>query len=53
VRLVVRNDAEQVEVAEKFIAGGAWVSHLVLAETVALHVKSDKIPELKRETFTA
>ena len=33
VRLVVRDDVEQVEVAEKFIAGGAWVSHLVLAET--------------------
>jgi predicted nucleic-acid-binding protein len=33
VRLVVRDDAQQVEAAEKFIAGGAWVSHLVLAET--------------------
>lgn len=34
VRLVARDDAEQVSTAEKFIAGGAWVSHLVLAETV-------------------
>lgn len=34
VRLVARDDAEQVGSAEKFIAGGAWVSHLVLAETV-------------------
>ena len=34
VRLVARDDAEQVSSAEKFIAGGAWVSHLVLAETV-------------------
>jgi len=34
VRLVVRDDATQVGAAEKFIAGGAWVSHLVLAETV-------------------
>jgi predicted nucleic-acid-binding protein len=33
VRLVVRDNAEQVEVAEKFTVGGAWVSHLVLAET--------------------
>ena len=33
VRLVVRDDADQVRVAEEFIAGGAWVSHLVLAET--------------------
>ncbi len=34
VRLVVRDDPEQVEVAEKFISGGAWVSHLVLVETI-------------------
>ena len=33
VRLVVRNDPAQVHAAEEFIAGGAWVSHLVLAET--------------------
>ena len=34
VRLVVRDDVGQVRAAEEFIAGGAWVSHLVLAETV-------------------
>ncbi len=34
VRLLVRDDAEQVEVAEAFVAAGAWVSHLVLAEAV-------------------
>jgi predicted nucleic-acid-binding protein len=34
VRLIVRDEPEQVEVAEKFTAGGAWVSHLVLAETM-------------------
>jgi predicted nucleic-acid-binding protein len=34
VRLVVRDDASQVLAAEEFIAKGAWVSHLVLAETV-------------------
>jgi predicted nucleic-acid-binding protein len=34
VRLIVRDDAAQVSAAERFIATGAWVSHLVLAETV-------------------
>jgi predicted nucleic-acid-binding protein len=34
VRLIVRDDPEQVSVAEAFIAKGAWVSHLVLAETL-------------------
>ncbi len=34
VRLLVRDDAAQVEAAESFIAPGAWVSHLVLAETL-------------------
>jgi predicted nucleic-acid-binding protein len=34
VRLVVRDEPEQVELAEKFISGGAWVSHLVLMETI-------------------
>jgi predicted nucleic-acid-binding protein len=34
VRLVVRDDAGQVNAAESFISTGAWVSHLVLAETV-------------------
>lgn len=34
VRLVVRDDAGQVRVAEEFTRGGAWVSHLVLAETL-------------------
>jgi predicted nucleic-acid-binding protein len=34
VRLIVRDDPEQVGAAEAFIAKGAWVSHLVLAETL-------------------
>ena len=34
VRLIVRDDLEQVRAAEAFTAGGAWVSHLVLAETI-------------------
>jgi predicted nucleic-acid-binding protein len=34
VRLLVRDESAQVSSAEAFIARGAWVSHLVLAETV-------------------
>jgi predicted nucleic-acid-binding protein len=34
VRLLARDDAAQVEAAETFVEPGAWVSHLVLAETV-------------------
>jgi predicted nucleic-acid-binding protein len=34
VRLVVRDEAKQAQAAEDFVANGAWVSHLVLAETV-------------------
>ena len=34
VRLVVRDDVDQVKTAEAFVARGAWVSHLVLAETL-------------------
>ena len=32
VRLVTRDNPKQVAVAEDFVARGAWVSHLVLAE---------------------
>ena len=34
VRLLVRDDQRQLEAAEKFIVKGAWVSHLVLVETL-------------------
>lgn len=34
VRLIVRDDERQVAAAENFVAAGAWVSHLVLAETI-------------------
>jgi predicted nucleic-acid-binding protein len=34
VRLLVRDEPDQVRLAEEFAASGAWVSHLVLAETV-------------------
>ena len=33
VRLVTRDDERQVSSAEAFVQKGAWVSHLVLAET--------------------
>jgi predicted nucleic-acid-binding protein len=32
VRLVTRDDPKQVAAAERFVARGAWVPHLVLAE---------------------
>jgi|SRR6185295_2886035 len=34
VRLATRDDAKQAAVAEAFVVGGAWVSHLVLAEAM-------------------
>jgi predicted nucleic-acid-binding protein len=34
VRLLERNDEQQVRAAEEFITPGAWISHLVLAETL-------------------
>ena len=34
VRLVVRDDPAHVALAESFVDTGAWVSHLVLAETL-------------------
>ena len=34
VRLLVRDDVDQGTAAEAFVEKGAWVSHLVLAETL-------------------
>ncbi len=34
VRLLVRDDHAQVAAARSYVAAGAWVSHLVLAEAV-------------------
>lgn len=34
VRLLARDDSSQVKAAESFIEQGAWISHLVLAETL-------------------
>jgi predicted nucleic-acid-binding protein len=36
VRLTTRDDPKQVAAAERFVAAGAWVSHLVLAEFVGV-----------------
>src|ERR1700744_5950322 len=45
VRLIVRDSPEQVRVAESFIASGAWVSHLVLAEAMwVLDAVYDRTP---------
>jgi len=33
VRLITRDDVKQTTAAEEFVGAGAWVSHLVLAET--------------------
>ena len=32
VRLLMRDDPRQAAAAERFVSGGAWLSHLVLAE---------------------
>ena len=34
VRLISRDDPDQVRAAEEFIAPGAWISHVVLVETM-------------------
>ena len=46
VRLVTRDDAKQVATAETFVARGAWVPHLVLAEAMwVLSSVYDRSPE--------
>src|SRR5207247_5553849 len=46
VRLVTRDDAKQVAAAEAFVARGAWVPHLVLAEAMwVLSSVYDRRPE--------
>jgi predicted nucleic-acid-binding protein len=46
VRLIVRDDADQARAAEVFTATGAWVSHLVLAETAwVLDARYERTPE--------
>ena len=46
VRLVTRDDVKQVAVAEAFVAKGAWVPHLAIAEaTWVLASVYDRDPE--------
>ncbi len=46
VRLATRDDAKQVVRAEAFVAHGAWVPHLVLAEAMwVLSAVYDRRPE--------
>jgi len=62
VRLITRDDASQVLLAEEFVSKGAWVSHVVLAETMwvlsaAYDLRADEIATaihmlLEHETLT-
>ncbi|MFZ1867329.1 MAG: type II toxin-antitoxin system VapC family toxin [Steroidobacteraceae bacterium] len=46
VRLLARDDTKQVHAAETFVATGAWVSHLVLAEAIwVLDAVYERTPE--------
>jgi predicted nucleic-acid-binding protein len=49
VRLIARDDANQVRVADEFVSKGAWISHLVLAETMWV---LDSVYGLSREKLT-
>jgi predicted nucleic-acid-binding protein len=46
VRLIARDDATQVRVAEGVVAKGAWISHLILAETIWV---LDSVYDLSRQ----
>ncbi|MEK6608130.1 MAG: PIN domain-containing protein [Myxococcota bacterium] len=50
VRLLAQDDAAQLAAARTFVAQGAWVSHLVLAETVWV---LDGVYELDRAKIAA
>lgn len=46
VRLIVRDEPVQARAAESFVVKGAWVSHLVLAETLwVLDAVYERSPE--------
>ena len=47
VRLITRDDAKQAAAAEAFVARGAWVSHLVLAETTWVLSAAYELPAAK------
>lgn len=51
VRLVTGDDLEQAAAAEKFVSAGAWVSHLVLFETIwVLATVYDRDPRALAQT---
>ncbi|HXJ22988.1 MAG TPA: PIN domain-containing protein [Polyangia bacterium] len=43
VRLVAQDDTEQVAKTESFVSGGAWISHLVLAEATWVLTKGYRL----------
>jgi len=46
VRLITRDEPKQVAAAEFFVTGGAWVSHVVLAEALwVIESVYDRTPE--------
>lgn len=47
VRLIARDDAKQAAAAEAFVAKGAWVSHVVLAETTRVLTAAYELPAAK------
>jgi predicted nucleic-acid-binding protein len=47
VRLITRDSAKQVAAAEAVVAQGAWVSHLVLAETTWVLAAAYELPSEK------
>jgi predicted nucleic-acid-binding protein len=49
VRLITRDDAEQVRASERFVAKGAWVSHIILAETIWV---LDSLYDVSRELIS-
>ena len=44
VRLIARDEVRQAAAAEDFVGAGAWVSHLVLAETIWVLDAVHKLP---------
>jgi predicted nucleic-acid-binding protein len=44
VRVLARDEARQVRQAEAFVAAGAWISHLVLAEAIWVLASTYRLP---------
>jgi predicted nucleic-acid-binding protein len=49
VRLIARDDAAQVRAADGFVRQSAWISHLILAETIWV---LDSVYDLSREQIS-